>query len=317
MKLDEFINDKFKIENLVVYPKIEDVEKYNAYLRLLYTRNINSMSVKELLPLLFSLKIDYDAFHFHWIGINNIKSCITTLIVLLIAIKFRLYGKSVIWTLHNKYPHNKVLFKLNKFINKIAARLSNHLHVHSNSAIDIMSDILHQEKDKFFVFPHPDYEVTTFSPATLEDKKQKLGLNNNDYVILIPGIVSEYKKVLETLKCLSQYDAKIIILGKAKCNSESYLQEIKKIVNQSNNIEWFDKFVSDSDMDMYHQMCDIAIFNYEDILTSGSVIRSLNCHTVTLAPKQGCIKDLENKNLFLFNQEKEIPEIINLLKKPQ
>ncbi|QLQ65044.1 MULTISPECIES: glycosyltransferase [Providencia] len=314
MKIDNLLAQKFGSNKVLVYPKIEDVEKYNTYLRLLYTENVKSMSIRELILVLFNIKLQYDTFHFHWIGISDTKSFIATIIVLLVALKFRLYQKTVIWTLHNKYPHKKKFYRLNRYIDKFAAKISSYLHVHGCSAINIMSEILYQKKDKFFIYQHPNYNVKKFSKEELEQEREKIGLEKNDYVIIIPGIVHEYKRIFETLTFISKLDCKIIILGKDRCESTNYKDKIKSLIDRNNKIIWIDRFVSDYEMDLYHQISNLAVFNYEDILTSGSVIRSLNCQTITLAPNQGCLKDIKDINLYLFDNETEIPTIINKIR---
>ena len=65
-------------------------------------------------------------------------------------------------------------------------------------------------------------------------------------------------------------------------------------------------------------LTDFVIFNFDDILTSGSIILALNYNKKVIAPAMGCIKDIRNENLILFdskNSDSNLEKVLqNLLK---
>jgi hypothetical protein len=308
MSICALLKSSFGIESLLVTPKVSDVSKYNSYLENLYKDcNITSKGSKELFVELFSFKIR-DGFHFHWLGGGDFKSILNAVVIILIAIKYRVFQRRVFWTVHNKYPHNNNYPILNRLFYKIASRITTNFHVHGKSAIQIISKLLQVPSEKIFVYEHPRYEITNDN-RLIPLESLFPNYDPNKFTICIVGAISEYKLIIEVLDCLYELtrtsNVQIIVAGKIN-GKASFKQMVLNFPQRNKHILLLDRYLTSEEVDSIHIYSDLAVYGYKDVLTSGSVIRSLDCKTLTLASNQGCIRDIVDKNLILFNSLKEL-----------
>ncbi len=294
-------------QTLLVYPKIAEVALYNRYLANLYPATVASANAKELFKALLR-RPSTSAFHFHWIGGNDSKTLIATALVLLTAMKYRLFKKSVVWTVHNKTPHNDHYPRLNLVFYRLAARLATRLHVHGASAIGVMAPILAAPAAKFFVYPHPAYQVHRFSQAQAGAIVAELFPTRLApavcHTVVFVGVISKYKLILETLQyliaTLPNAPYQWLIAGTAKAQEHTYIAALTRFAKQHAQVHLRVGHLTDKQVDALHCLASAAVYNYQDILTSGSVIRALNCQTLTFAPAQGCLPDIHDPNLVCF-----------------
>ncbi|MFI3245177.1 MAG: hypothetical protein R3Y10_01625 [Ferrimonas sp.] len=303
-------------QTLLVYPQIAEVALYNRYLANLYPATVASANAKALFKALLRPP-STTAFHFHWIGGNDKKALIATGIVLLTAAKYRLFQKTVVWTVHNQAPHNDRYPRLNLGFYRLAARLANKLHVHGPSAIALMTPTLATPATKFFVYPHPAYHVHRFSQAQANAIVTELFptmlASTACHTVVFVGVISEYKLILETLQYLIAHLPRApyqwLIAGTAKAQEHAYLAALTRFAEQQAQVHMRVGHLTDKQVDALHAVASAAVYNYQNILTSGSVIRALNCQTLTFAPSLGCLQDLRDPNLVCFT---DLPDLCHL-----
>lgn len=310
----KYIDIEPKIEELYVDPWLEN--NSNEYLELLYRDIFNRIKIRNLTtvtyPLLFLYKVSGKNIivHHHWFEARSYKSSLRIIWKLFWLIMFKIMGGKIIWTIHNKYPHNKLFLNFNKVARISMAFISSDLHVHCNSAIGIMSKILKVPKEKFFVVKHPDYEVELYSKNEAIRKYKKNYKNEIDQskkIFLIFGQIAEYKGIKELLNIFNNIedDFILIIAGKIKHDNDIYFREVKRLL-MNKNVVVLDSFIPPENVPILFNLADYVVFNYQDILTSGAVLLSLDYNKTTIAPKKGCINDIRNKNLITFDTEKEL-----------
>lgn len=294
-------------------------QKYNDYMMLLYEGDsILSLGTKSLAKKILFFPYDKVNFHMHWLG-GDIKGILSSLLVLLFALRVKIKGGVVVWTVHNKKPHHNSNIFLNKILYSIAGYLADSVHVHCFYAIREITNFV-KVKKKIFIYKHPTYNVNVFPKhKALNIISSELGINfnKNSKVILIYGIIAEYKKVNESIKILrascdnSFYE--LIIAGKNKIKHKKYFMEYKMLTS-SNNIHIFDDYLSERQIDALHGVADIVLHNhYRDILTSGSVVRSLSYPVIVVAPSYGCIREIVDEKLKKFSDEEELSNLLKNL----
>lgn len=252
--------------------------------------NKNKFSRIGLFDILFYLNKS-DAIYFNWIEdlISTRFGLLQTLSVYFYCVIFKLMGKKIIWTLHNKISHSKkdLFFKI---INTyFLLNYSDIVITHSKDGVDFSKHFLKNKNKNVEFIHHPIYNNLDKNDSTQE----------KNYDILIWGAIAPYKGVdkflnyLEENNLLNKY--KICILGKIK--DEKLKNDILKF--NSNNIEIINEFVDDKKLEEYILISKIILFTYTPTNTfaSGSLMMSLSYGSNIIGPDVGSFKDLSSEKL--------------------
>lgn len=318
--LSNYLEIEKNMKTLYIFIKIHKVSKNNSYINLLYKDIINDdrflvkdLSTYEYPKIILSfLKGEKSIVHHHWYDFSDSKSFSILLWKTFWLVLYKLLGGKIVWTIHNKYPHNKNFKKINIILRIFIAKISTKIHVHCKNATRIMPNILNVHQSKFFVVEHPMYEVNIYgkNKARIEIKnKYNIDIFQKK-VYLMLGLVAEYKgidKVAEIFKGLP--NVILIIAGKTKIGNDIYKKKILTY-NQYDNIYIIDKLIPNNDLDAFFNSCDYVLFNYNDILTSGGVVLAQSYNKKIIAPDKGCIQDIASINIMKFKSEGELKNII-------
>ena len=270
--------------------------------------NKNKFSKIGLFNIIFYLKKS-DAIYFNWIEdlISTRFGFLQTLYVYFCCFIFKLMGKKIIWTLHNKISHSKkdLFFKI---INTyFLLNYSDIVITHSKDGVNFSKHFLKNENKNVGFLHHPIYNNLDKNDSTQE----------KNYDILIWGAITPYKGVdkflnhLEENGLLKKY--KICILGKIK--DENLKNDILKF--NSNNIQIINEFVDDKKLEEYILISKVILFTYTPTNTfaSGSLMMSLSYGSTIVGPNVGSFKDLSSEGLIkTFKTFDDLIEIIDSLK---
>ncbi len=327
---DEYQKLSPGVVKIFILPQIPEVNRNTSYLYQLYKDFLNNSSLIKIesfnaksLPRIFlsRLKSEKSILHYHWFEFEDLKSFIGIKWKLFWITLYKLLGGKIIWTVHNRYPHpNKYLY-FNKKIRRILAGLADRLHVHCESAIDLVADILNAEKTKFFVVKHPAFPADIFEKGkAIERLNQKYFVNHfklDDKIFLMFGAIAEYKgikEVIEIFKNLGDKN-KLIIAGFVKKGNQNHFNELKNL-SDDKKIFLEGGIIPDEDVPYFLNSADYVIFNHKDILTSGGVVLAMNYKKNIIAPSLGCIKELQNEQVNFFEaNDKRKENLTNLMEK--
>lgn len=315
-----FIEIEENVKTLYVLAKIDKISQNNNYINLLYRDIIDNeiLEVKDLATyeypkiVLSFFKGEKSIVHHHWYDFSDGKSLVILLWKTFWLILYKIMGGKIVWTVHNKYPHNQRFLKINKVLRIFIAKLSTKIHVHCNSAIEIMSTILNTDKSKFFVVEHPIYEVNIYDKDIARNQlKNKYHIEvHQKNVYLMFGLIAEYKGIDKVAEIFSEIPSSILIIaGKPKIGNEDYYQ---KIISYSrfDNIYIVDKLIPTNDVDIFFNSCDCVIFNYTDILTSGGIILAQSYNKNIITSSKGCMKDIISSKIKKIKSYKELKKVI-------
>jgi glycosyltransferase involved in cell wall biosynthesis len=299
----------------------------NRYIHLLYQDfPSHHLSVEYLLRdnfhevVLRKIKGEQSIVHHHWLQFDNIYSLKPLLKVFFGLLLFKVLGGTIVWTLHNKLPHNNPYPKTNRWIRRYFAKIATHLHVHCPGVVGEMSSFLKVPQRKFFVVKHPDYPVTIVpQPEAWTEIKQKYdqylterAWNSSETIYLMFGQIKPYKGIEEVVDMFLSHSAKsskkLLVVGRIK--DEDYGQRILAKASGAANIILIPEFVPNEDASLFYGISQYVIFNYTDILTSGGAVEAVNYQKNIIVPNKGCLTDLSGENIEHFNTLSELEKII-------
>ncbi|MEJ2616835.1 MAG: glycosyltransferase [Ignavibacteriaceae bacterium] len=127
------------------------------------------------------------------------------------------------------------------------------------------------------------------------------------------GEIAEYKGIKEVVDIFNDLDEKnkLVIAGVIKKGNEDYYKKILESVKNKEQVLIYNERIPDDDIPIIFNACDTAVFNFNDVLTSGSVIIALNYNKKIIIPAKGCLKELKGPNIFQFNNIEELKNILS------
>lgn len=315
------------VQKVFVVPRITLSTSKTNYLFLLYedffTSNDFNIAIESLSvfthPKLFTSRIknERSILHYHWFEVNDVQSFFGMIWKLLWIFLYRICGGKIVWTVHNKYPHNRRYFRLNKILRMLFARFVHRLHVHCQTAVAIMSPILRVPKEKFFVIQHPEFPSTVMPSQNAREilflKYPETQVLNSNIMLLMLGAISSYKGILEVIEIVKQHlpTATLIVAGAVKRWDKIYYNNVMQTASNSNTIV-IPRNIPEDDVPLFMNSADCVVFNFSDILTSGSVLLALHYKKKIVIPSLGCLQELSGNNIFFFtpNNKESLKNIL-------
>ena len=285
-------------------PYIDNLESALAQKHKIANKKANNKGVLDFYLHLFKA----DVFFINWIEYLPKQKFgkIQSLFFYLFLIISKLMNKKIIWVLHNKYSHTKLAHSdgvsfWKKFMFELMIKKSDFILTHSKSGIDFVKKKFPGHSHKVCYMIHPTDKM--FSSGTTVDK---------EYDFLIWGTIHPYKGIIEFLEYISQLsesnDINIIIIG--ACPDERLKDKLRNLL--SDNIKYVDKFASFDEITLYANKSRYILFTYnsESVLSSGSLMDSIQMGASIIGPNKGAFKDLSEYTFVqVFDKYNDIIEI--------
>lgn len=315
------IYSSLDLQNSTVFvvPKIRYDFPDSDYLYLLYKPILDSESyqIKDIsffqhYKFVFkALTTNNTILHYHWLEFQDMKSLLGMPWKLLSILLFKILGGKVVWTIHNLSPHTGKWKKLHQKIHSWMAKISDKVHIHCEIISDVVTDKFKITDDKLCILPHPSFPADLIHKSeTVSFLKSKYGIeiNSDKPTILYFGNISEYKNIEESLETIENenLDVQVLIAGPVKKGQEKLGQRLKKRAQENENYFLIPDFIPDDQIKYFFGSADFCFFNFDKILTSGSVEMALSYKKNIIAPSLGCLAELlDDEKVLLFSSEHE------------
>lgn len=224
-------------------------------------------------------------------------------------IAFKLAGKKIVWTMHNKMPHDRKNLFLKKALMNLVIRSADTIIVHSRISKQILTKEYHLEKTKIKYIPHPDY-IGSYKSASedIEPLKDESKLN-----LLFLGAVKPYKNIELLIDVVRPFPE--VILTIAGNTSTSYKNFIIEYAKTYTNINLVLEFIPDDMLTHYIKNSDLLILPYDikSSLNSGTVILAFSNAKTVICPQIGTISDLSDESMALsytYSNDEEHAKIL-------
>jgi beta-1,4-mannosyltransferase len=248
-----------------------------------------------------------DVIHLHWLPFFSLEvTSVIRLILFMIRLSIvRLLGFKIVWTVHNLVPHEAKNHGINHLAGKFVGTVVNRIIVHSESAREIIMSKWHLKcRDKIFVVPHGNYINWYANNIERITAREKMGMGDSRCVMLLFGGIRPYKGVLpliEAFKMLSENGAKAELMIVGRPLNDEFSNTVKAAIGNFQDIQYKPEFVPDDEVQVYMNSCDVVVFPYHEILTSGAVVLAMSFGRACVAPRLGCIPDiLDERGAFLY-----------------
>lgn len=258
-----------------------------------------------------------DIVHLHWLeplflvpSENSIKSFLKAVIFIIQIIILRILGIKIVWTVHNLKNHENINLFLDWICSISVINFSNAIITHCQVAKEeVIEKFSVKNKDKIFVVPHGNYIDCYENKIEKVVARAALGFNDSDIVFLFLGLIRPYKglsELIDTFKELDSEKTQLVIAGKIYKDSLEMKNLLAQKLANAQNIKLIPGFVPNNQIQIYMNACDVVVFPYRDILTSGAVLLAMSFGKACIAPRKGCIGEvLDDAGAFLYEIDDE------------
>lgn len=251
----------------------------------------------EIIPLddFFSNYRDVKIIHLNWY--ENIASLLNFLNKTTKLIVFKILGKKIVWTMHNKEPHDNKKPSLQKAFRNLLIFFADTIIIHSLDSKGELSKKGKKIIDKTFYLPHPDYiDVYGHTNGISSTVANKTSLN-----LVFVGLVRPYKNLELLIDCVSKFGDKVKLTIAGKPKDDEYANSIREKAGSNPNIELDLRFIEDNRLISYIQHSDLVVLPYKmnSVLNSGTVILSFSYGRSVICPNIGTINDIHDKSAIL------------------
>lgn len=253
--------------------------------------------------------------HIHWVSFATKKfgplsplfSTINSYVCLAFA---KLLGFRIIWTVHNIVPHEQLTLD-DKAISRFLSRIASATIAHSRETISQMESIGLSTKN-VHIIPIGSYIGSYPDTISRDDARKRLGIADDEFVVLFLGIIRAYKGVPDLLDAMShatQPRVRLVIAG--ACDDPALRRQITDY--QTKHAALFhDGFVDDEELQIYFRAADVTCLPFKTITTSGSALLALSFATPVIAPKIGALKEFPQNVGWLYDPD-ESDALLNAL----
>lgn len=306
-------------DNLIMKIVFEpNQSKSNAYVNIIresvYRLGITSYSINSVFKN-WSQWTEVSVVHLNWFeNVNGVGDFLKKLIKLL---AFVIWGKHIVWTFHNKKPHNQSYEKLSRFVMYLLANLSKYIVIHSRVSEGILVEYYGEKiRSKIKYIPHPNYI------GVYGENEVKEVIPQSPLSLIFFGAVKPYKNIELLIDAIQSFDKNSVELTIAgNPFSKEYKQNLENRAQAYPNIHLQLQFISDEQIGELFSGYDLVVLPYsiESSLNSGSVLLAFSYGKTVICPNIGTISDFpDSENIVVYDydtSENHLPGLKNAIAK--
>lgn len=269
-----------------------------------------------------------EVIHMHWIAqllyvlswtSSPRKAKLRCILLAIDCLLARARGCRVVWTIHNKFAHEKFDRRIELFLRKLLCWSVSDIIVHSESANKKLQKAYKSwglEHKKNVIF-HGNYEGVY--PPRQKDRMltlRQFSVTPKQRVFLCMGMVRPYKGIEFLIDTFRQYSnaPSSVLLVAGKAEDKNYAKKLEAESMGCESIKLHFDFLSDQSLVDLLCACDVVSIPFSDTLTSGSVLLAMTYGKALILPEVsrvlGCVPPAGVK---YYNNKQEYWTILDSL----
>ncbi|GLJ61150.1 hypothetical protein GCM10017576_12790 [Microbacterium barkeri] len=224
-------------------------------------------------------------------------------------------GVRIIWTLHNRLPHELRFREAEIALYRGLADLADVVHVMAPDTAAVVADVVALDPARIRVIPHPSYEGIYDAGVGRTAARASFDLAERDRAVLFLGQIRPYKGVDALVEAATAAGDDIVLLlaGVVKEQSE---EEVAALLPDGLRAHTQFSFVPDGDLARWFRAADVAVFPYRAILNSGSVHLAATFRVPVVLPDEPHLREQfgDERWVAFFDTARSAASIAELLR---
>lgn len=238
--------------------------------------------------LAYLIKEKKNIIHIQWLRFNFLDGIFFPIIA-------RLLGHTVVYTAHDVLPHD-VDNRRVRILFKYIYRSQNSVVVHTKFNRERIIKEFGITPEKVFVVKHGVYHIPDEDRRDFEYSRNKLGIKNDEFVLLFFGIITEYKGLdllaesLKKLKEDNEQKLKLIVAGRVQTGFDEKMELLKNEFDPEDVIFQL-RYIHSEEVNVLFGAADLTVLPYREASQSGVMFMSFAQGVPVIAPKLGGFPD--------------------------
>lgn len=219
----------------------------------------------------------------------------------------------ILYVCHNVFPHER--FPMDRKLTRMAMRYVDCFTVQSKTDEADLLEIQPNAVYRRTVLP--TFDLFQRSEMTRAEARVRLGIRQNQKVLLFFGFVREYKGLKHLLHALPSISerlrgadtVKLLVVGDFGNDKQDYLDLIENL-KISALVKIYDGYVPDREVEVFFKAADLAVLPYESATQSGIVQVSYGFSLPVVATNVGGLPDVVTDGATGYVVEPKRPDLI-------
>lgn len=216
-------------------------------------------------------------------------------------------GYRIVWTLHNRYPHERPFPDLDHLARLIVARAADRMIAHCHYGAGLARRLFYRT-GQLHVIPHGHYIDVFPNEISREAARRRLRLPVDAFVYLYFGNARAYKgieELIEVYRECAAADTRLAIMTRRAFDG-SYADRIVSLAEEDERIlVYTHSFFPNEDFQIYLNAADVVVLPFSQVLTSGSAIAALSFGKPVIVPAMGCLPELVDESMGILYDPKD------------
>lgn len=201
--------------------------------------------------------------------------------------------RPLVATAHNLLPHSAAGRYSHRRNMSVTYRQAQRVVAHSIAAAEALRRTYDVDTRAIRVIPHGDLNAEAPALASREDSRFALGIHPRASMVLMFGAANPYKGIDDVIQYWKKLDQAPLLVIAGKAESPAYAASLKTMAGNHPAIRLeIGRFLEDAELSNWLAAADACLFNYREILTSGSAIQARSLGIPLLFPSQLDLVDL-------------------------
>ena len=208
---------------------------------------------------------------------------------------FRRQGGVVVWTVHNREPHENRFVEAERQLQFALARLADYIHVMCAQTALELPALAQVDPARLLVLPHCSYVGWYPDSISQAEARRRLGIGLDKPVVGLVGGIRPYKGIDRLISALdspaaSAMGIEAIVAGKPAVDPA--MPQLRKLIKAHPRVHAYLAFIAHEQLQLYVKAADVIVLPYRKTLNSGALLAALSFGRPVIAPAEGCIAEV-------------------------